>query len=256
MKKFELTYVSLHIIGMVLMTLDHLWATLFPYLEILTCVGRIAFPIFAFMIVEGYDHTRNLNKYMQRLLVFALVSEIPFNLMYGGAFVYPVHQNVLWTFLLALCGIRIMDRVRAKKKLWLSILVCAAICLLGLVLGYALFVDFYGCGIVTVFIFYFFDRNRAVSFKHDEKLWPVICFVGQFACLYYINVEILGGFYYNIELFGMHFELVQQSLALLALIPIWLYSGRQGYHAKWFKYFNYAFYPAHCLILALIAMAR
>lgn len=75
------------------------------------------------------------------------------------------------------------------------------------------------------------------------------CALGQFACLYYLNVEILGGYYYNIELFGHSFELVQQSLALLALIPIWLYRGRQGYHKKWFQYFCYAFYPALMLVL-------
>ena len=62
----------------------------------LTCIGRIAFPIFAFMIVEGYFHTRDLKKYVKRIFIFALISEIPFNLALGSRLFYPIHQNVLW----------------------------------------------------------------------------------------------------------------------------------------------------------------
>ena len=258
---------TLHILAMIFMLLDHMWATVLSY-NWMTCVGRIAFPIFAFMIVEGLYHTKNLKKYVLRLLAFALISEIPFNLMYGQQLFYPMHQNVLWTFLLALGGMWLMEKAKTKGKPWLTVLSSFAICVLGLLLGYILFVDYYGCGILTVFVFYFFNRNQDDNFithflekiglarKDGSKrlLWTWICLLGQFLCLYYINVEILGGFYYNVEIFGLKFELVQQCLALIALIPIWLYRGKQGYHAKWFQYFNYGFYPAHCLILALIAM--
>jgi len=58
-KNFELTAAVLHIIAMTLMLMDHLWATLLPAKEWLTCAGRVAFPIFAFMAVEGYFHTRS-----------------------------------------------------------------------------------------------------------------------------------------------------------------------------------------------------
>lgn len=262
-KKRGLSSAALHIMAMGFMLLDHAWATVLAY-PWMTCVGRIAFPIFAFLIAEGFYHTQNLEKYMLRMLLFAVISEIPFNLMYGGQWIYPMHQNVLWTFLLALSGMQIMEKTRRKGNPWLSILVCFGVCLLGVILGYALFVDYYGCGVLTVFVFYFFHRGRENNFlsrrmqdKDRAKIfWSILCFAGQLLCLYYINVEILGGFYYDVTLFGRHFELIQQSLALLALIPIWLYRGRQGYHAKWFRYFNYAFYPAHCLILALIAMWR
>ena len=101
---------------MLFMLMDHLWATLLPAQDWLTCVGRVAFPIFAFMAVEGYFHTHSFKKYAQRLLVFALLSEIPFDLMYGGTWFYPVHQNVIWTFILGLLGIHIMETVRKKKK--------------------------------------------------------------------------------------------------------------------------------------------
>ena len=239
-KNFELTAAVLHIIAMTLMLMDHLWATLLPAREWLTCAGRVAFPIFAFMAVEGYFHTRSFKKYILRMLLFAVLSEIPFDLMYGGTWFYPVHQNVLWTFLLSLLGVWLMEQVRKKGKTWMYLLVCVLVLLAGLVLGTLCTVDYYGVGVLTVFVFYFL---------HGRKWW---CFLGQLAALYWLNVELLGGLMYPVQLFGMEFELCQQGLALLALIPIWLYRGRQGYHSKPFQYLCYAFYPVHMLLLVVV----
>ena len=239
-KNFELTAAVLHIIAMTLMLMDHLWATLLPAREWLTCAGRVAFPIFAFMAVEGYFHTRSFKKYILRMLLFAVLSEIPFDLMYGGAWFYPVHQNVLWTFLLGLLGVWLMEQVRKKGKTWMYLLVCVLVVPAGLVLGTLCMVDYYGVGVLTVFVFYFL---------HGRKWW---CFLGQLAALYWLNVEVLGGLMYPVQLFGMEFELCQQGLALLALIPIWLYRGRQGYHSKPFQYLCYAFYPVHMLLLVVV----
>ena len=206
--RFDLSAAALHILAMALMLMDHLWATLLPAQEWLTCAGRVAFPIFAFMAVEGYF--------------------------------YPVHQNVIWTLLLGILGVHLMETVRKKQKTWMYLLVSALVVAAGAVLGTLGMVDYYGAGVLTVFIFYFF---------HGRKWW---CLLGQLAALYWVNVELLGGLMYPIQLFGMDFELCQQGLALLALVPIWLYRGRQGYHSKPFQYACYAFYPVHMLLLVLV----
>ena len=238
--KMDISAAALHILAMTFMLMDHLWATLLPAQEWLTCVGRIAFPIFAFMAVEGYFHTHNLKKYLLRMLIFAVISEVPFDLMYGGTWFYPVHQNVIWTLMMGLAGIYLMETVRKKKSTFVYILVSAIVVILGGLLGTLSMVDYYGIGVLTVFIFYFF-RGR--------KWW---CLLGQMLALYWVNVELLGGLIYPIRLFGMEFELCQQGLALLALLPIWLYRGRQGYHSKPFQYFCYAFYPMHMLVIVLV----
>ena len=208
--------------------------------RILRYIGRSAFPIFCFLLVEGAVHTRDIGKYARRLLVFALVSEIPFDLMYGGTWFYPFHQNVIWTLLIGLFGIHLMEKVRKKQKLWIFLPTAVLIVLVGSALGTVGMVDYYGAGVLTLFVFYFF-RGR--------KWW---CFSGQLLALYWVNVELLGGLMYPIRLLGMDFELCQQGLALLSLLPIWLYRGRQGCHTKVFQYSCYAFYPVHMLLLALV----
>lgn len=239
-KRFDISTATLHILAMALMLMDHLWATLLPAQEWLTCVGRLAFPIFAFMAVEGYFHTHDFKKYALRMLLFAVISEIPFDFMYGGTWFYPVHQNVIWTLLLGLLGINIMETARKKRKKWAFILISVIVVIVGAALGTLCMLDYYGTGVLTIFIFYFF---------HGRKWW---CLLGQLVALYWVNVELLGGLVYPIQLFGMEFELCQQSLALLSLIPIWLYRGRQGYHSKPFQYLCYAFYPVHMAIIVLV----
>ena len=240
--KIEISSMTLHILAMVFMLCDHLWATVVPGNDWLTDIGRIAFPIFAFMIVEGYFHTRSLKKYVGRLLVFAFISEIPFNLVMGSSLFYPLHQNVLWTFLIAVFLVWLNELAKKKDKLWLRIITCIGTLCLAFVLGLVAFVDYHYAGVLTVLVFYFF-RGR--------KWWH---FVGQLVCLYYLNVEVLSGFYYEIEVFGQTVNVVRQAFALLALLPIWLYRGKQGPYNKVIKYVYYGFYPMHLLVLALVRM--
>lgn len=240
-KHFELTSAALHLMAMAFMLCDHLWATVLTGNDYLTDIGRLAFPIFAFLTVEGYFHTRDLKKYVRRLLLFALLSEIPFDMMSNRTVFYPLHQNVLWTFLLGIFLIWLNERVR-EKAVWKCLLMAAFTVLLAYPLGIITFVDYYSAGLLTVLAFYFF-RGR--------HWW---CFLGQFAALWYINVELLGGLIYEWELFGTTLFVVQQGFALLALLFIWLYRGKQGYHSRWFQYSCYAFYPVHLLVLGLVQM--
>ena len=237
--KMETTTMVLHLLAMAFMLCDHLWGTVVPGNDWLTCIGRIAFPIFAFLIVEGYFHTKNLKKYVGRLLLFAVLSEIPFNLAMGSRLFYPIHQNVLWSFLISLGLIHWNEKVK-EKKLWLRCLTACATLLIGAAVGLVTMVDYYHAGILTVLAFYFF---------RGKKWW---CYVGQLLCLWYINVEMLGGFGYEVQLFGQTRFLMRQGFALLALIPIWLYRGKQGYHSKWLQYVYYGFYPLHLPILGII----
>jgi len=240
--RFELSSFGLHVMAMVFMLCDHLWGTIVPGNDWLTCIGRISFPIFAFLLVEGYFHTKNLRNYVLRLLLFAILSEIPFNLAMGSRVLYPIHQNVLWSFLISLWLIHRNERTKACGKVWRQILTGCSTVILGYVLGLVTMVDFYHAGILTVLVFYSFRQ---------KKWWSLL---GQIICLWYINTEILGGLAYEIVIGGERYFFIRQGFALLALIPIWFYHGKQGYHSKVFQYACYAFYPLHLLILGLIKL--
>ncbi len=238
-----LSSLALHIIAMVLMLCDHLWATIVPGANWLTWVGRLAFPIYAFLITEGFFHTHNLKKYMLRLLIFAVVSEVPFNLLTGGYWINPFQQNVIWTLLLGLCCISLIEKVKKKGKLWLTILMSIVISLIGTIIGFITSVDYFGYGVLTVLLFYFL---------HGRKWWQM---AGQLAGLFIINGLLIKGMVVPVEVFGMQFEISQQATAVLALIPIWLYKGKQGPHNRVIQLLCYGFYPLHMLILSLIWLA-
>ena len=236
--KLETTSFSLHIMAMVFMLCDHLWGTSFVTHDVFTCLGRLTFPIYAFMIVEGYFHTSNLKKYVNRLFLFAILSEIPFNLVMGSSLFYPLHQNVLWSFLISVGLIHWNEKAK-ERHVWKRILVGIASLCIAYIGGIITFVDYYNAGILMVLTFYFF---------RGKKWWN---YLGQLLCMWYINREMLGGFEYEINLFGDTYFFTRQSIAMLALIPIWLYNGKQGYHSKKLQYFYYLFYPLHLLILGI-----
>ena len=235
-----LNALQLKLLAMALMLCDHMWATVVPGAMWLTNIGRLAFPIFAFQIVEGYAHTRNFKKYILRLVIFALISELPFNLMMGGDLFYPLDQNVMFTFLEALLLVRLLDYCKSKNRTLFIVMIPVTL-ILGFALGFATMVDYYGFGVLTVLVFYL---SRNLKFG-----WLI-----QLAGLWVINVNLMGGMDIPVDLFGHELFISQQGLALLALIPIWLYNGRQGRHSKAIQYACYAFYPVHILVLALLAL--
>ena len=235
----DISSFTLHIMAMAFMLCDHLWATLLS-LDFLSNIGRLAFPIFAFLCAEGFRRTGARKRYMLRMLIFALISEIPFNFFYGGAAIYPFHQNVLFTFLLALCLMAGVDKVRRRGSRVYTALALAGAAVLGMALSTLCMVDYYGAGVLSVLVFYVFSRRRWL----DR--------IAQLLCLYYLNVVLLRGFQIPVTLGGLSFEIPRQGLALISLLFIWLYQGRQGPHPKWFRWFCYAFYPAHLAVLTLV----
>lgn len=228
----------LRVLALVLMLSDHIWATAMSFGNWMTYIGRLAFPIFAFQIVEGFLHTSDFKKYAVRLLLFALATEIPFNLFYSSSWFYPYHQNVLFTLLSGLLAIYVIDkakRVKSAKQTSLTIFLLLLICVVSTI-G---FVDYGFLGVATVVMFYFL---RDFPFA-----W-----VGQLIAMVVINLFLFEGEVVPVTLFGHSFEIAKQGFAVFALIPIWLYNGKKGRSSKLMQYGCYAFYPVHMLVLYLI----
>ena len=233
-----LTSNMLRILAVIFMITDHLWATIVPGSNWMTYLGRLAFPIFAFQISEGFIHTSNLKKYTLRLLAFAVVSEIPFNLFYGGNWFYPYHQNVMFTLLLGLLAITLIDKARKEKtskQIVKTVLLLIPICL-GAYIG---FPDYGFWGFLTVVMFYLF---RGFPFA-----WLL-----QLAAMVLMNIVLFEGQQFIVEFAGKTYEIATQGFDVFALIPIGLYGGKKGKSSKIMQYGFYAFYPVHMIILYLI----
>ena len=224
----------LKLIAICTMLIDHMGYTLFPGVMWLRCVGRVAFPIFCFLIAEGCVYTHDRRKYALRLLVFALLSEIPYNLMNSGMIWDPYDQNVLWTLLLGALVCWLMDWA-LKKCTPLSFMLTGAVMLAAYWLLEIGNTDYGGWGMLLVAAFY--GVHRAPS-------GAVVKMIAQAFGLAFFSIGVMGG-YLSIELWS-----------LAALVPIWLYNGQRGFSNKAVQYGFYAFYPVHILALSLIAMYR
>ena len=224
----------LKLIAICTMLIDHMGYTLFPGVMWLRCVGRVAFPIFCFLIAEGCVYTHDRKKYALRLLLFALISEIPFNLMNSGMIWDPYDQNVLWTLLLGALVCWLMDWA-LKKCTPLSFVLTGAAMVAAYWLLEAFRTDYGGWGMLLVAAFY--GVHRAPS-------GAVVKMIAQAFGLAFFSIGVMGG-YLSIELWS-----------LAALVPIWLYNGQRGFSNKVVQYGFYAFYPVHILALSLIAIYR
>ena len=232
--KPELTSFGLHLLAMGLMLCDHVCLALMPDRLWMTCVGRLAFPIFAFLVAEGFVRTRSRARYARRLLIFALISEVPFDLLAAGRPVYPFHQNVLWTFLIALGCMQLLEWAKADPRPAARFVLSAGAVLGGFLAGTAFMVDYFGPGVWTVLVFYFFRGD-----DWRQRL-------GQLLCLLFLNGWLLTG--QTVLPGGLALPI--QAFAVLALPFIWLYRGRQGPHGRAVRWLFYGFYPAHLLVLA------
>ncbi len=224
----------LKLIAICTMFIDHMGHTLFPGVMWLRCIGRIAFPIFCFLIAEGCIYTHDRKKYAARLLVFALLSEIPFNLMTAGWVWNPYDQNVLWTLLAGALVCWLMDWALKKRTVPAFVLTGAV-----MVAAYWLLelagTDYGGWGMLLVAAFYACQRSR---------YGRVVKMAAEAYGVAFFSIAVMGGVL-SIELW-----------CLWALVPIWLYNGQRGFSNKAVQYGFYAFYPVHILVLSLIAIYR
>ncbi len=241
MSEKKLTFLSsnlLRILAVLFMTIDHLWASLIPGNAWMGFVGRLAFPLFAFLIAEGFVHTSNRKKYILRILIFAVITEIPYDLFYGGTAIYPFQQNVLFTFLYALLAMTLIDKFREKPSVK-SGLKNGSLLLLIMLGALITFPDYGFWGFMMAVMFYL------------VRDFP-FAFLVQLAIMIYINFEAIRGEVIPMELLGYAFEFPKQGFAVFSLIPIWLYSGKKGFSNKIAQYGFYVYYPLHMLIIWLI----
>lgn len=205
---------QLKIFAVVTMLIDHIGAALFPGVIFLRIIGRLSFPVFAYLLTEGLLHTSNIRKYFGRLFLFALVSEIPFDLAFHSSVFYPNSQNIFFTLFFGLAAIALLQKISPVQP------VGAAMGAVSLALIAELLHTDYGWYGVAVVVLFYLGR------KYPTK------------GLVLFSLLTVG--------YGLAFSPLE-SYAVLAGIPIFLYSGFRG---KWnWKYFFYVFYPAHLLLL-------
>lgn len=242
LKTIQLNNNQLKIIAVFLMIIDHIGLVFFPQYKIFRIIGRLAFPIFAFCVAEGYMHTHSRKKYILTLLLFAVLSEIPYDLMVSGKIFSLNRQNVLWTFLISLLYLEVEGEISNKTSG--SVMMVFRLVMLMLVMPMIttiLCADYGYGGFLTVFSFVILTNaqkklNQQVR-TYYIALSMVIFAVSHLCIISSSTVQILG--------INVH----TQTFALLALPILYLYNGERGKKRKWIKYSFYMFYPLHMLIL-------
>ncbi|MCC8356399.1 MAG: conjugal transfer protein TraX [Oscillospiraceae bacterium] len=183
-------------------------------------IGRLAFPIFAYMLVEGFRHTHSRGKYLGRLVCFAVISEIPYDLVFTGSVFSPKEQNVLWTLAVAVLMLWALEKyaLPSESKGRRTILTVIIVAL-------AAWITFWSDngfgGILLIASIYLFQNKKSAY-------W-----IGCIAGLFLIAVRFMW-----IEFF-----------AVFALLLLEKYNGEKG---RDYKYLFYIFYPVHLLVLWLI----
>lgn len=226
MEKLRLNGFSLKVIAMVTMVIDHVGMVFFPEIPLMRLIGRLSFPLFCFLLVEGFYHTSNVTKYMGRLAIFALISEFPFDLVAHADGNYFAGQNIFFTLLLGLMAIYCMEEFEKRypmsyfSKTMLNVLVAIFFSSIALLFK----TDYNALGIFYIVIFYLF-RGRHLFI---------------FLCIEIITIYFYGGFY-------VQGHMINQNFAGFAVLFTALYNGKRG---PSMKYVFYAFYPVHLLLLA------
>lgn len=210
---------QLKMLAVLTMLCDHIAVIFVPeeFAQPLRGIGRIAFPIFAYFIAQGFLYTSNYKKYVLRVGVFALLSEIPFDLAFQGTILEFQSQNVMFTMLIGLVMLYFLRRWEYSLGMKAILLLAGCVC------GWFFRVDYSWFGVLLIGMFYLLRTSS----RGNQMLVFVMAF------FFYGGLEVLG-------LFGVLCVLFHRKEKESWFFP---------------KYFFYIFYPAHLLILWGIAMA-
>lgn len=220
-----MTSFRLKVLACITMLIDHIGWILFPQLTILNIIGRLSFPIFAYLIAEGSTKTKNINSYFKRLLFFALLSQIPYSVAGYLTESDPFTLNIIFTLT---TGLLLIHLIQLKRYLSFTILFLVLI-----ILDFIVTYDYGAYGLLLILLSYLLIKKR---------IWGSLAII-VLTIIESIKIPV-GKFYISEIDFG------NQIFAILSLVPILLYKGEQGTKiSKWFFYF---FYPVHLIVLILI----
>ena len=221
----------LRLTALLSMVIDHAGLALFPDIGLFRCIGRLSFPIYCFLIAQGYLHTRSIAGYSRRLLLAAILSEIPFDMLIFGRMVCPVEQNVLFSLLLGLMALYCTDALAAKP-------LYASAAILGLCMcSMAANVSYGWLAVVLCLCVRYAGQSRA----------KLCLYIGGALLLYSLSLLLSG--------VTMSWVLVSLC-ALFALIPLMLYNGKRGARHPALTLLFYAAYPVHIILLVIIRAMR
>lgn len=211
----------LKIIAVITMFIDHIGYAIFGKFSFFNYIGRIAFPIFAFQVSEGYIHTKNLKKYFLRLFLFAIISQIPF-MLFHSILSNGFYLNVFFTLLLGLCCIYIYDKCKYKS---LGIIASILVAFIAQITN----CDYGAYGVAIILIFYIFKNNIIIS-----SIFFIIATIAKhfIPCVKY-------GIFIKEYLY----------LFICTIIPTLFFALYNGKKGKNIKYLLYLFYPIHLLLL-------
>lgn len=245
----QVTSFVLKIVAIISMLIDHTTEALYNIIpgewwglyDMGRIIGRTAFPLFCFMIVEGNYHTRNKWRYLGSLVLLAIISELPFDALFSRTdfrFEYS-YQNVFFTLALGLFTIILVDGVNEKiKNIILSIILQIIIILPVMLAGLEISSDYGVFGLILILAIYYFEKIQAVLVKINRKFEAErikFMLAGIAVLIWLVGYDsFIGGI---IETFGFP-----------AVILIMHYNGKRGEY-KIPKYVFYLFYPMHLILL-------
>jgi len=221
----------LKIIACFSMLIDHLGYIVVGSTSFFNCIGRLAFPIFAFQLTEGFSHTKNLKKYFIRLLVFAFIAQIPF-MLFSSIFNEEITINIIFVLVLGLLFMTIYDKYNKILGVLFGVLFA--------VLAQLLHFDYGWYGLTIIMIFHILKKH---------KLLMSISFVLATFAKYIVPIIDLGIFTILNVFSAINLYSMLCFFTCMALIFILFYNGKKGQDSK---YFLYVFYPVHLIILYLL----